>query len=185
MNIPFHFHWNSWKTRVTLGIGLLCLLDGGLLYFQWQIEKTPAAELRAQQANLQREAKLVTDDVKQARAIRQHMPEVARQASQFYESDLMALGTGYSSLAADLTSIAAKSGVHTKDFSFKQKALMDQGVTQVDISTEVEGNYTQLIQFINELQRSKNFYLVNELTLDSGEMAGIRLKLELMTYFRS
>jgi hypothetical protein len=52
----------------------------------------------------------------------------------------------------------------------------------------VAGNYASIVQFINELQRAENFYVLEELSLapeakTSGN--GLKLTLHLKTYFRS
>jgi hypothetical protein len=58
-------------------------------------------------------------------------------------------------------------------------------VTLITITESVDGNYPAIIQFINGLERSKYFYLLNNLQLDTSNLGGIRLRLELRTYFRT
>jgi hypothetical protein len=54
------------------------------------------------------------------------------------------------------------------------------------MKTTVEGDYPALIQFIHALERSKNFYLLDNLTLASGgSTAGVKLNLDLRTFFRT
>ena len=62
-----------------------------------------------------------------------------------------------------------------------------RGVNDVAISANVEGNYTSLVTFIDGLEHSKYFYLLKDLRLDSAATpgGGIRLQLELHTYFRT
>ena len=54
------------------------------------------------------------------------------------------------------------------------------------MSATVEGAYPGLVKFINGLERSQNFYLLDSLALASGMGGtGVRLNLQLRTYFRS
>jgi hypothetical protein len=49
----------------------------------------------------------------------------------------------------------------------------------------VEGPYPALLQFISGIERSKNFYFLNQLQLNAAGPNGIRLQLDLHTYFRT
>jgi hypothetical protein len=75
--------------------------------------------------------------------------------------------------------------VKTPGFSFRQKDVKDRGVTEISISTSVDADYPAVIQFINGLERSKNFYLVDDLRLGSATAGAIRLEIQLHTYFRT
>ncbi len=57
-------------------------------------------------------------------------------------------------------------------------------MTLVTVLDSVDGDYPAIIQFINGLERSKYFYLLNNLQLDTASAGDIRLHLELRTYFR-
>jgi hypothetical protein len=88
-------------------------------------------------------------------------------------------------LIADLGEIAGHSGVQTAGVTFKQKDLRDRGVTEIFITASVEGDYPGLVHFINGLERSRYFYLLDDLTLASESAGSVRLNLVLRTYFRS
>jgi hypothetical protein len=81
--------------------------------------------------------------------------------------------------------LAEKAGLKTGGMGFSQKDVKDRGVTEVDITAEVEGSYSAVIGFINGLEHSKNFYLLHALELDTSSSGIIRLKLGVATYFRT
>jgi hypothetical protein len=56
---------------------------------------------------------------------------------------------------------------------------------QVDITTAVEGNYEGLIQFLDKLEHSDNFYVLDSLALASSREGKLRLNVSLRTYFRT
>jgi Tfp pilus assembly protein PilO len=163
----------------------LLVLDGALLVFDWrarqsstQAEKDKARQLAAQQ-------QLLEKDVTRAEAIRNHMSEVRHNCDRFYQDQFLPTATGYSSLETDLGEIAAHAGLKTTGVTFKQSPVEKRGVVEVQITAAVEGDYPSLIHFINGLERSKNFYLLNNLSLVSSSTGSIKLNLELRTYFRS
>jgi hypothetical protein len=76
--------------------------------------------------------------------------------------------------------------LRSSGIAFHEKEVKGRGVVEVDISDTVEGDYPAIIQFINGLERSKYFYLLSDLKLGSASTGGgIRLNLELRTYFRT
>ena len=175
----------QWKQWVRAALAVLLVLDGALLVLGWrarqsstQAEKNEARQLAAQE-------QLLEKDVARAEAIRSHMSEVRHDCDRFYQEQFLPAATGYSSLETDLGEIAAHAGLKTTGVSFKQSPVEKRGVVEIQIIAAVEGDYPSLIHFINGLERSKNFYLLNNLTLASGSSGSIRLNLELRTYFRS
>ena len=56
---------------------------------------------------------------------------------------------------------------------------------EVDISTAIEGDYDSLIQFLDKLEHSENFYVLDSLALASSTAGKLRLNLQLRTYFRT
>jgi cephalosporin-C deacetylase-like acetyl esterase len=59
----------------------------------------------------------------------------------------------------------------------------------VTIDATVDGDYKNVIEFLNSLQRSSSLYEVDSLTLategaSQGSAAGIKVALHLKTYFR-
>lgn len=175
---------NFWKTWVGGALALLLLLDLALVFVRWQSAQAGPQAMRQERTRLQTQARLLKADVDRAKGIQQHMPDVGKECDRFYQEDLLSASSGYSALVADLGEIAGKAGLRTSGLSFKQRDLKERGVTEVDISASVEGDYPAIIHFINGLERSKKFYLMNDLGLDSQSTGGIRLKLELRTYFR-
>jgi hypothetical protein len=86
---------------------------------------------------------------------------------------------------ADLGKITADAGLPPGGVAFKQKPADKQGVIEVEVSATVEGNYSALVKFINGLERSKNLYLIDSLSFNSGREREAHLSLVMRTYFRS
>lgn len=177
--------FRTWKRWVQGVVALLLLLDLALVFAIWRAAESAPQAQRDERNRLVAQAKLMGADVGRAQAIRQRLPEKGRECDQFYAEELVSSSSGYSTLVADLGEIAGHAGLRTNLVGFKQKDLAERGVTEVRITAAVEGDYPSLIRFINGLERSKNFYLLDQLTLASSSTGGIKLNLELRTYFRS
>jgi Tfp pilus assembly protein PilO len=175
----------GWKKWVRWGLGVLLVLDLALVVVDWRAGLADAQQ-QAQQAHLLAgELVLLQKDVERADAIRAHLPAVRGESDRFYTDELLTASTGYSAVVADLGDLAAHSGLKTTGVQFEQQIVKNRGVTEVQIRAAVEGDYPSLIQFINGLERSKNFYLLDTLSLASATSGSIKLNLTLRTYFRS
>jgi Tfp pilus assembly protein PilO len=175
----------GWKRVVLAGLGALVVLDLGLGILLWQLRQTDPTDLSRQRTALETKAKLLKADVARGQAIRNEMPKVGEQAGEFYEQQLPPSTAGYSALVADLGEIAEKAGLRTSSTSFQDHLLQERGVTEIQIQETVEGDYASVLKYIAGLERSRNFYLLSDLGLDSSETGVLHLKLVLKTYFRT
>jgi hypothetical protein len=66
------------------------------------------------------------------------------------------------------------------------RELLDVGLEHVEATMPVEGNYFDLVRFINRLERSDRFFLVEEVRLSKREQedATIRLDCSLSFYLK-
>jgi Tfp pilus assembly protein PilO len=178
--------WRTTKLLTTIGLAILLLLDAGLGIFLWRSSREEPSDLDAQLLQLVAQSKLRNAEVKKGNAIRASLPQVSKDCGKFYEDTFLDKSTGYSSIVADLSGIADKAGLRTSDTSFKENEVKeDHSLTQVAISTSVEGSYSSVIKFINGLEQSKDFYLLNDLHLATASGGMIKLQLDLRTYFRT
>jgi Tfp pilus assembly protein PilO len=177
--------WRLWKRSILIAVAVLCLADIALGVFVWQGSREGPAEMKAQAERLRSQAKLLEADVQRGEKIRASLPQVGKDCYCFYHYKFLEPATAYSAVESDLQAIAQKSNLKTTDLTFRQKPLKDHGVTEVSITGTVEGEYPALVQFINGLEVSKNLYLLDTLSLASATTGGIRLKVDLRTFFRS
>lgn len=164
------------------GIVAVLALDALLLVTAWRTSREEDRSDTLERLRLQHG--LLAADVGRAREIRNRLPEVRTDAQRFYKDYLRSSAGGYPAIVADLSEIATKSGLRTSGVSYKQKEVAQHGLVEIDVSATVEGDYQNLVRFINGLERSKNFYLLRDVTLASSS-SGLKLTLELRTYFRS
>lgn len=175
----------DWKQWIKLAFAMLLAADAALLVWNWQLRGS-APEVQARQRDLLRsQHDALGADVRLAGDIRKRLPEVDRQCDRFVKEQLLALAGGYSAVVEDLNKISSQSGLTTRGVQYKQKELAGRGVAEVQISASVEGSYANLVRFINELERSKQFYLLEQLGLaETTAGTAIKLNLQLKTYFR-
>ena len=176
--------WRTWKVVVGVALGMLLLADAALIFVIWQSSREGAESVRAQRDRLALQAKLLKADVERGEKIRASLPRIGKDCDSFYQDKFQSSGTGYSTIVADLGELTTKAGLKSSGLGFQQKEVKDHGVIEIGIKTSVQGDYPAIIRFISDLEHSKNFYLLDNLHLDSASSGGIRLNLDLRTYFR-
>jgi hypothetical protein len=177
--------WPAWKKGISVALLVLVAADLALVVVLWQIGQNGPQAMRARIDRLSEQAKLLRADVQRGQRIRAALPAAGKQCDAFYDKAFFNSTTGYSQIEADLNSISKDAGVQTSGLKFKQKPVKGRGVMEVDVSTKVSADYPSLIRFINGLERSQDFYLLDGLALHSANGGMVDLDLNLHTYFRT
>jgi Tfp pilus assembly protein PilO len=177
--------WPAWRLAIGSALVLVLALDLALAGYLWHMSSEQPAVLKAERDKLELQAKKLRADVDRGEKIRASLPQAGRDCDNFYQQSFRDSSTGYSHIEADLGEIAAKSGVKISGISFKQREVKDRGVTEIQIAADLDADYPAMIQFINGLERSKDFYLLDGLHLTSASTGALKLDLALHTYFRT
>jgi Tfp pilus assembly protein PilO len=177
------------RKRVILAfVILLVVADVALAAYSWQLSAAP----HAPQKQLSLETKqhsLLKADIERVQKIRDNIPATQKECDLF-ERSLFPASSGYSAVRSELDAMAGKSGIQLEDLAFKRTEISSRGITEVAVDATVNGNYKNMIVFLNALQRSPNLYAVDNLTLasDTSHQAStnvIKVALHLKTYFRT
>jgi Tfp pilus assembly protein PilO len=172
------------KAFVRWGLGLVLLLDLLLAGVNWRLEQSPhisAGELK----RLDLLEKSYRADNTRLNRFRSELPADEKQWDDFFTTHFRSAGAGYSAISADLDEISRSAGLRADKVTFTQHNADARGLIQVDISTAIEGDYESLINFLNRLGHSDNFYVLDSMELASSSGGKLRLNLQLRTYFRT
>lgn len=174
------------KQLILIGLGLLLVADLGLAAYSWQSStalRTPMAQLREDSHKLD----LLNSDIERAEGIRHDLPATVADYDRF-DLSLLPASTADSAVTAELDELARKSGLRIESLNFRYKELPGRNLTQLDLDTAVDGDYANIVKFMNNLQRSHNFYVVESLNLQAlgqGGPAVMRIGLKMKTFLRT
>lgn len=165
-------------------LAVVLLVDFVLILAQWKLNSSP----RIQPTDLNRlemTMKQYRADNTRLERFKTELPADEKQWDEFFTTHFHPAGAGYSAISEDLGDLSRSSGLQSDQISFHQHAPDARGLMQVDIATAVEGNYDSLIQFLNKLEHSDNFYVLDSMALASSSAGKLRLNVQLRTYFRT
>jgi type IV pilus assembly protein PilO len=116
------------------------------------------------------------------RGLDKKIPEARRDIEAFYQDRFP---NGYSSMSDALDKMASESRVSVSSRKYSQKASELPGLDRVEIDEDVSGDYLPLVKFINTLERSRLFFIIDDMDL-AGEQSGtVKLHIRLETYLRT
>ena len=174
------------RRTILVGLGLLLAADLGLAIYSGQAStamRTPMAQLEADSKKLG----MLSADIDRAEKIRHDLPATISDCDRF-DSTLLPASSGDSAVIAELDELAGKSGLQRQNLNFRHKEIVGRGLTQVDLDTTVSGSYAAIVKFMNNLQRSKNNYIVESLSLQQEGQTNsnvLRIGLHMKTYYRT
>jgi len=176
------------KRGIMTIVALLVVGDAVLAAYSWRVANTPQTPT-AQYNELKSKRDILRADISRAEDIKSQIPAIQKDCDQF-ERSLRSSAEGYSALSSEIGEIAKKSGLHVEGLGFKQKEITGRGLDEVAIEATVNGEYGNVVKFLNGLQSSPNMYSVNALSLVSdtstqNPTSALRVALHLKTYFRT
>src|SRR5260370_12662291 len=112
---------------------------------------------------------------------RGELPADEKQWDEFFTAHFRPAGAGYSAVSEDLGQLSHSAGLRADTISFHQHTADARGLMEIDISTAVEGDYESLVNFLDKLEHSDHFYVLDVLSLASSSAGNIRLNMRLWT----
>lgn len=92
----------------------------------------------------------------------------------------------YSTLAEVVGTLARENGITLSSVSYGSKPVKAiDGLTQVLINTNVNGDYSKLAKFITSIEHSKTFFIIDSVALSGQQSGQVGLQISIETYVRS
>lgn len=170
------------KRKVTIALGALVLVDvaAAVLLFSPLVGSQRARGEQMQ--TLWRTLQVKTREVQPLRGLDKKVVFARQQIDDFYKDRLPSED---SAIADSLGKLATGSGVKIGGVKYKMEDSLAAGLRPVTISADFSGDYLQLVRFLNEIERSKLFFLVDSVKLGGEEGGVVKLQVQLETYLKT
>lgn len=108
----------------------------------------------------------------------------AEAVTRFWSDIVQPRAPGLTDAWDEIDRLASESNV-TRGRTSYEREILDVGLEEIRASMPVEGNYFDLVRFINRLERSERFFLVDEITISQRETGNvIRLDCSIAFYLK-
>jgi hypothetical protein len=177
--------WKSLTTPLNLHLGGTLLLLALNIYLVVQIAiAIGIAHASNSDAMVEQKIKLgaATVAVQPLRGLDGKLAQAKSDAAGFEKSRLAA---EQSAVLSELGDLAHKSGVKISRVQYSPVPTVQANLTEEGMDASLTGDYPLLVKFINSLERDKNFFVINSVTL-SGQSGGVvTLKIRFTTWLRT
>jgi hypothetical protein len=103
-------------------------------------------------------------------------------ADTFYATRLT---YGYSEVAAELGVLTKKANVHLGQVHYTQAPVPGvSALTEVKMDAIISGDYRPVVQFINAVERDKQFFVITGINLTGQQTGQVNLRMRMTTYLR-
>jgi Tfp pilus assembly protein PilO len=117
-----------------------------------------------------------------ARDIEKGLAQAREQQAAFFAQRIP---THYSTISETLGELASKNQVLVSAVKYDAKDTEVPGLQRLTIAAQITGDYGNEMKFINAMERSKLFFVINSVNLGGAEGGKVRLGLNFETYLRS
>src|ERR1700761_4482589 len=157
---------------------ILNLVLGIRLFLAWSTLRNSSDEqLQKQQASY----RTLQIEMSPLKGLPQKVSLSSKQADEFYAARFP---SAYSTISANVNELASKNSVRRTSLAYTPVAALS-GLAEVRMDASLSGEYAALMHFINGLERSKTFFLINGLTLTGQQGGLVNLRLRVNTYLHA
>jgi type IV pilus assembly protein PilO len=168
------------KMKIAM-ITMLCVdIVAVILLISPLVGSSATRKQEMQQLSLEERQK--TRQVEPLRGLDKKIVLAGQQINEFYKGRLPDKA---SSIVDELRKVASDTGVKIAQAKYETKDQEEVGLSPVLIEANCQGNYLQLVRFINALERDKTFFIINSVVLGDAQGGSVKLQLKLETYLRT
>lgn len=108
---------------------------------------------------------------------------IADTRDQMKDFDAKRIPANYSTISSEVGDLEVKSGVRLTRLQYAQKPP-GNNLTEITLDAGVTGEYSQIMHFINSLERSKTLFVIRGMGLTGQQGGMVNLRLQLSTWLR-
>ncbi len=178
--------------------GLLAgLLAVNILFFILALK--PGGQRAREQAEVFRELgqdlESRRETVKRLRNIAANLGQARHQGLEFHRDKFLPKPTGFSILMEEVDKLARANRVRKSTVTYSLSDVQGQPeLNEVHVTTVLEGDYANIVEFVNQVERSPQFMIIDNIALAGGgntrarpgasKASPVRLSLRLVTFFQ-
>jgi Tfp pilus assembly protein PilO len=170
---------NRARSVLRVALGLVLVIGLGLLIFLLRSSETARGQNLARTAERHRAA---LTQVEQLRGLAVKVRTATQGGQRFAQENFLPRRNAFSAMLAELERLAIGNRLQPSDIKYQVNEPDNElGWAAVDISLAIEGEYTDIVRMINQMEQEEIFWFIRSLDVSSSSAAGSRLRLSLQT----
>jgi len=168
--------------RIVIALIVLALVNIAALTYLLLPSRTDMTAQRQALNEAEQEAQRLTRTVAPLHDIGTKLKKADVDINDFYKNRL---ASRYSEVLDQIGKVASNSRVTIGAVTYKESPTTLPDLQLLEMQADISGPYADLVKFVNGLERSKIFFIINSVSLSGQkEGAGVRLTLRFETYLR-
>jgi Tfp pilus assembly protein PilO len=158
----------NWRDpRVLMRVVLFTLLLANLVAFYFVMVPLGGSpeELDARVAALQQQLTVKRNSLQRVKGMSGKMTSARREAEQFEARSFTDRRVAYSTLVGELAKAAQETGIRVKEHALANEEVEgSDSLGMITVNANYEGTYGDLLQFVNRMDRSPRFIIMESLS---------------------
>jgi type IV pilus assembly protein PilO len=173
------------RVMVRAGLGALLAVNLVAAVFVFHPLGGSAEDLAEEMRGKQRELEQLLRRVERSRNLVAKVQQARVEGDKFLGEATVEQRTAFSRLIGEMNKMAAESGMRPKEFSMLPDPVPGSDtLEQLTISANFEGNYASLVKFVNQLDKSPRFLIIESMQASPQSTGALSVSLKLDTFIR-
>jgi Tfp pilus assembly protein PilO len=172
------------RTRHKLKVAVIAMLSvdavAAVLFFSPLVGSSASRKEELQRLTI--EQRLKTRQVEPLRGLDKKVALAKDEIDQFYRERIP---SRESVISDAMGKLASENGVKLGQVKYETKDPEQVGLTPVFMEANCQGDYLHVVRFVNALERSKTFFLVNTVVLGDAQGGTVKLQMKVESYLRN
>lgn len=172
------------RTRHKLKVAVIVMLAvdavAAVLFFSPLVGSSASRKEELQRLTIEQRQK--TRQVEPLRGLDKKVALAKSEIDQFYRERIP---TRESVISDEMGKLASQNGVKLGQVKYETKEQQEVGLIPVFMEANCQGDYLHVVRFVNALERSKTFFLVNTVVLGDAQGGTVKLQMKLESYLRN
>ena len=163
---------------------MLAAIGINLLVFTFYVipNRSKVANLQAQYAGIRQDALEQQRHIKDLQMRLLRLQEAEKDLKYLYGTVLLPKKSGVMDIRLELEGLAQDLKVKRSDFSYSYGSIPDLHLQEFKVSVPIEGSYGDIRRFINSIERSQHFLILDRVDLTSVREDVLSLSFGVSTY---
>lgn len=180
--LPASGWWRDAGTLIRIGLGLLLAANLVAAFFAFHLAGPSPAGIDRDVASTRLRLLAAKTRLERSRTLAGRIAKGREQGASFLDANFTSRRHTYSTIIAEITDTAKKAGMTMKEATISPLDAIEgsDDLDMMTISVNFEGGYGQLIKFLNLLDRSPRFLIVESLQATpqpKGDILTVGIKL--------
>jgi hypothetical protein len=178
--------WTSPQVLVRVALGLLLIANIVAAGFAFHVWGDSPQTLEIRIADTQQQISIIRSQLNRGKQMSSKFSLAREQGGSFISSYMTPRKATYSTILGELSHMAATSGIKTRESSFTRDAVEgSNSLSMLTVTAGYEASYPNLLKFVNLLDQSKRFLIIDTLQAAPQASTGVLLvTIKLYTFVR-